>query len=77
MALLSNIAVGFWFDWSNHFFGSLWLVSWLSPEELRRGRPVTMLESAAGEDPGLALREASRWFLNVTECAGEVRRGRG
>lgn len=26
MTMLSNVAVAFWFDESNHFFGSLWPV---------------------------------------------------
>lgn len=37
MTVLSNVAVGFWFDWSNHLVGSLLPVSWLSPDEFLRG----------------------------------------
>ena len=43
MFSLSKVAVGFWFEWSNHFLGSLRLVSWLSPEEFRRGGDVGLL----------------------------------
>lgn len=77
--LLSKVAVGFWFEWSNHVVGSLCPVSWLSPDELRRGEVVVVV-TTGGADPGLALREASRanrWCRSVTELAGEVRRGRG
>lgn len=62
-------------------------MSWLSPEELRRGEECELeleleLEFVllARPDPALARSEASRarrWCFNVTELAGEVRRGRG
>lgn len=62
MAFVSKVAVGFWLERSNHFFGSLWPVSWLSPDELRRGdsgaEPFSL--GLGCLEPGLARREASR-----------------
>jgi hypothetical protein len=80
MLLLSKVAVGFRFEWSNHLFGSLWAVSWLSPDELQREDSEGLERTAGSESPGLALRDASRasrWWRRVTEFAGEARRGRG
>jgi hypothetical protein len=81
MTVLSNVAVGFWFDWSNHFLGSLRPVSWLSPEEFLRGDELELeFVLLAAPEPALARSEASRarrWCFSVTELAGEVRRGRG
>jgi hypothetical protein len=81
MTVLSNVAVGFWFDWSNHFIGSLLPVSWLSPDEFLRGDELLFeFVWLAGPEPALARNEASRarrWCFSVTELPGEARRGRG
>jgi len=43
------VAVGFWFDRSNHVLGSLWPVSLLSPDESRRGDVVVVVLTAGPE----------------------------
>lgn len=62
-------------DWSNHFLGSLWPVSWLSPDECLLGEFAESLLLT-----GWGLIEASRarrWCRKVTDCSGVDLRGMG
>lgn len=71
----SNAAGAFLLERSNHRLGSLWPVSWLSPDEFLLGElPETALLPVSG------LMEASlarRWCRRVTDSSGEALRGIG
>jgi hypothetical protein len=57
--LLSAVALGFSFQWSNQFCGSLCSASSLSLEELRRMSIASLITFGAAE-PGLIRSEASQ-----------------